>query len=250
MMCEYWVYRYDRGWNAINEEDGAGTLLYTSVYAPGAEVGERLAYAWGAIATAATFYAYHDQLGSTRAWRWSNKNLAGRDDFAPYGEPITTTTLAPIDYALHVQDPNTLLYHAAYREYAAGWARWTTRDPLGMVDGPNMYAYAKDGPIDRLDLMGLACVGTWKKPWWCPWCAPQWVCVPLPTGCADRAADKYEQRKKECGSQEVQIGEKECKTGTWELNLVIPIPDAANVGSCLYKAYQQYQADLIKCALG
>jgi RHS repeat-associated protein len=66
-----------------------------------------------------------------------------------------TTTLTPIDYALHVEDRNTLCYHAPYREYAAGWARWTTRDPLGMVDGPNEYAYVGDNPVCLLDTMGL-----------------------------------------------------------------------------------------------
>jgi len=150
------LYRYDQGWNAINEEDGANNLTATSVYAPGADVGERLAYAYGTIANGVIAYAYHDQLGSTRAWRWWNKNLIGKDDFAPYGEPITTTTLAPIDYALHVQDPNTLLYHAAYREYSAGWARWTARDPLGMVDGPNEYGYVKARTNNRVDKLGLS----------------------------------------------------------------------------------------------
>jgi len=40
-----------------------------------------------------------------RAWRWWNKNLIGRDDFGPYGEPYVKSTVTPIDYALHVQDP-------------------------------------------------------------------------------------------------------------------------------------------------
>ena len=149
------LYRYDRGWNAINEEDGAGNLTASSVYAPGAAVGERLAYAFGPLSTVVTAYAYHDQLGSTRAWRWWNKSLIGKDDFAPYGEQVASTGSVPIDYALHVQDPYTLMYHAAYREYAAGWARWTNRDPLGMVDGPNVYAYVGDGPIRNADPMGL-----------------------------------------------------------------------------------------------
>jgi len=149
------VYRYDRGWNAINEENAAGNLTATSVYAPGAAVGERLTYTWGALSNGLTAYAYHDQLGSTRAWRWQNKGLIGANDFGPYGEPYVKSTVVPIDYALHVQDPYTGNFHAPYREYSAGWARWTTRDPLGMVDGPNMYAYVKNGPTGGVDPLGL-----------------------------------------------------------------------------------------------
>jgi RHS repeat-associated protein len=151
------VFRYDRGWNAIDEEDGAGNLTATSVYAPGAAVGERLAWVSGTMLSGTWDYAYHDQLGSTRRWRSATKALLGADDFGPFGEPLATSTVAPIDYALHAQDPYTLMYHAAYREYAAGWARWTTRDPLGMVDGPNVYGYVGDAPISWTDLLGLCC---------------------------------------------------------------------------------------------
>ena len=81
--------------------------------------------------------------------------MTGRDDFGPYGEKIASYDLVPRDYALHVSDPNALLFHAPYRDYAAGWARWTTRDPLGMVDGPNEYSYVGDGPTLQQDALGL-----------------------------------------------------------------------------------------------
>jgi RHS repeat-associated protein len=149
------VYRYDRGWNAINEEDGAGNLTASSVYAPTSEVGERLAWVSGAMGSGTWNYAYHDQLGSTRRWRSATKALLGSNDCGPYGEKYTSYSGAPFDYALHVQDPYTLLYHAPYREYATGWARWTTRDPLNMVDGPNMYGYVGDSPLKGIDPLGL-----------------------------------------------------------------------------------------------
>ena len=36
-------------------------------------------------------------------------------------------------------------------------ARWTTVDPLGMVDGPNMYGYVMGDPINSLDIYGRQC---------------------------------------------------------------------------------------------
>ena len=79
------------GWLALQNDINAKvmrmgdkTMLdFFNVYAPGAEVGERLAYAFGAISGGALAYAYHDQLGSTRVWRWWNKGLTGRVDFGP-----------------------------------------------------------------------------------------------------------------------------------------------------------------------
>ena len=33
--------------------------------------------------------------------------------------------------------------------------RWTTPDPLGFVDGPNLYAYVHNNPLTHFDLYGL-----------------------------------------------------------------------------------------------
>ena len=41
--------------------------------------------------------------------------------------------------------------------YSPPTSRWLTRDPLGMVDGPNLYGYVGDSPIHRLDVGG----GSW-----------------------------------------------------------------------------------------
>ena len=183
--------------NAINEEDGTGALTASSVYAPTSDVGERLAYTYGALSNGLAAYAYHDQLGSTRAWRWFTKALPGRNEFAPYGEKISGYDSLPRDYALHVQDPYTLCYHAPYREYAAGWARWTTRDPLGMIDGPNMYEYVNSAPIGTVDALGLFTTRQCKEA--CDKMYPKkktgygaclQVCIAF-NGCACQGLEKY-----------------------------------------------------------
>jgi RHS repeat-associated protein len=53
------------------------------------------------------------------------------------------------------------LYFAPYRYYNPQLARWMSRDPLGMVDGPNVYAYVKGMPVAYTDPLGLALTG-WK----------------------------------------------------------------------------------------
>ncbi len=147
------VYRYDAGWNAINTEDNAGALQAASVYEPGQSVGQRLAYSYGSLGTGTVVYAYHDQLGSTRRWRL-NKSSLGANEYEPYGEAYAVSTLAPRDYALHEWDPAIAAYRAPYRNYSPAMARWMTRDPLGMVDGPNMYGYVGGRMIGAIDITG------------------------------------------------------------------------------------------------
>ncbi|MBW7865661.1 MAG: hypothetical protein H3C30_14770 [Candidatus Hydrogenedentes bacterium] len=186
------VYRYDAGWNAINTEDNAGGLLAASVYEPGQEVGQRLAYSYGSLGIGTVVYAYHDQLGSTRRWRL-NKSNWGANEYEPYGEAYAVSTLAPRDYALHEWDPAIAAYRAPYRNYSPTMARWMTRDPLGMVDGPNMYGYVGGRTINSLDMMGLKnhdvcekefdeCAATCKEPQGGPLHDPAgwarfWACI-------------------------------------------------------------------------
>ncbi|MBW7864417.1 MAG: RHS repeat-associated core domain-containing protein, partial [Candidatus Hydrogenedentes bacterium] len=62
----------------------------------------------------------------------------------------------PRDYALHEWDPAIAAYRAPYRNYSPAMARWMTRDPLGMVDGPNMYGYVGGNPVGSVDPKGMA----------------------------------------------------------------------------------------------
>jgi len=152
--ADTFTYRYDAGWNPVNMEYANGTLATTSVYAPGTAVGERLAYAYGDLATGTVMYACHDQLGSVRRWRTPSKGTWGANEFEPYGEAYAVSTLAPRDYALHEWDPALAVYRAPYRNYSPTMTRWTSRDPLGMVDGPNMYGYVKGRTISDYDPNG------------------------------------------------------------------------------------------------
>jgi len=47
------------------------------------------------------------------------------------------------------------LYYNRHRYYDARSGRFLTRDPLGYVDGLNLYAYAAHNPLDAVDPLGL-----------------------------------------------------------------------------------------------
>jgi RHS repeat-associated protein len=51
-------------------------------------------------------------------------------------------------------DPASGLYSFPYRMYSPELARWLPRDPLGMVDGPNVYGYVKASPCSYVDMDG------------------------------------------------------------------------------------------------
>jgi RHS repeat-associated protein len=58
-------------------------------------------------------------------------------------------------YTGHDWDATANLYFAPYRFYNPQLARWMSRDPLGMVDGPNVYAYVNGMPVGGIDPLGL-----------------------------------------------------------------------------------------------
>lgn len=72
------------------------------------------------------------------------------------------------------------MYFAPYRYLSPTTAGWISRDPLGMVDGPNAYSYGRSAPIVGADpdggawifvgvLAGIAFLGTivcsYKRCW-------------------------------------------------------------------------------------
>ena len=48
-------------------------------------------------------------------------------------------------------DWQTGVYYYRARSYDANLGRFLQRDPAGMVDGPNMYAYCGNDPVNRRD---------------------------------------------------------------------------------------------------
>lgn len=64
------------------------------------------------------------------------------------GLPLT------IGYTGHPWDRALGQYFAPFRYYNPATARWNMRDPLGFVDGPNVYAYVAGNPVMYSDPSG------------------------------------------------------------------------------------------------
>ncbi len=155
-------YRVDQGWGVVNEENSGGTLLSTYIHHPGRQIGTVLATSEGSTASSGTYaYYFQDAIGSTRGlWDEDGERL-GKYDYTPFGGKYGNTGEETTrKFTGHDWDGEARLYHTAYRQYSPDTGRWLTRDPLGMVDGPNVYAYVVNNPVALSDpLGGLAFAG-------------------------------------------------------------------------------------------
>lgn len=106
----------------------------------------------------ARYYAT-DHLGSTRSAWDASKSSVGAYEFTPYGGEYNHTGAASDSlagaYTGKPWDDTAQLFHFPYRQYSPDIARWTTRDPLGMDDGPNVFGYVKGNPTLFVDPFGL-----------------------------------------------------------------------------------------------
>jgi len=74
---------------------------------------------------------------------------------------ISGQALGAFGYATKETDSSGLVYFGA-RYYDPRIGRWITPDPSGMTDGPNLYAYCNNDPVNWVDLWGLEK----EKQWW------------------------------------------------------------------------------------
>ena len=127
--------------------DGALTRTY---------VGNLADIAGSNPATGTARYYIHDHLGSTRGVYDASKNSLGTFEFTPYGSPYHSNGPADITHLFtgHDLDPLTGNYYAPFRYLNPSAGRWMNQDPLGMINGTNMYGYVGASPIIRYDLLG------------------------------------------------------------------------------------------------
>jgi RHS repeat-associated protein len=150
-------YNWGLGWSVLNEESGTGSGTLQKTY-----VGGMAELAGSNPATGAYSYYMTDNLGSPRAVYDGSKALAAEFDFGQaYAENDTVGITHR--YTGHDWDATANLYFAPYRFYNPQLARWMSRDPLGMVDGPNEYAYVLGRPQSFADLSGLCAAAERSK---------------------------------------------------------------------------------------
>lgn len=106
--------------------------------------------------TPAVKYHLGDHLGSSNLVVDDAGSVINREEYTPYGE-TSFGSFARKRYRFtgkERDEESGLNYHGA--RYHAPWlGRWTSSDPAGIVDGPNLYSYVANNPLRLKDATGL-----------------------------------------------------------------------------------------------
>jgi len=114
-------------------------------------------------------YYHKNQLGSIVALSDATGNIIEQYRYDVFGKPyirdIATNTWKEFTSSLVGNDrlftgreynAEVNLYYYRARHYDATLGRFISRDPIGIKDDINLYAYVKNNPVNAVDPMGLA----------------------------------------------------------------------------------------------
>ncbi|MBK8251151.1 MAG: RHS repeat-associated core domain-containing protein [Polyangiaceae bacterium] len=107
-------------------------------------------------------YQYSNHLDSAHLECDESGLVISYEECHPYGTPAYRSAKSGVEvsekrfrYTGKERDDETgFQYHSA-RYYAPWLGRWTTADPAGMVDGPCLFGYCRENPVDLTDLNGM-----------------------------------------------------------------------------------------------
>ncbi len=103
------------------------------------------------------YYSYHrDALGSVTRITDANRNTVTTYRYDGWGRATTESGTLPNPFRFTGREKNscTSLYYYRAWTYDPDRGRFAGKDPAGMVDGPNLYAYAGGNPVGRTDPSG------------------------------------------------------------------------------------------------
>jgi RHS repeat-associated protein len=124
-----------------------------------------------ALAEGSTYFYTRDHLGSIRQVTDQDEAVVEHYRYAPYGVSTASAPGGPNNYRLanfrytgHFHHEKSSLHLAVYRAYDAELGEWLSEDPIEWVtgamaeilpDGPNIYGYVGNNPINLSDPSGL-----------------------------------------------------------------------------------------------
>ena len=152
---------YD-GAQVIADVTSGGALLRSYTWGPG--IDNLLALTVHTGATARTYYAIKDHLGSVHALVDASGNVVeqyrsdawGRTTvFDGVGHPLAQSAIGN-RYVWQGRETSgaTGLYYFRARWYDPVWGRWLSNDPIGISGGLNQYVFCANNPVNFTDPFG------------------------------------------------------------------------------------------------
>jgi RHS repeat-associated protein len=121
--------------------------------------------------SAENYYYSRDHLGSVREVTDTSGSVRARHAYDPYGRATKLAGDFEADFGFAgmfwSSEVNLSLTH--YRAYDPDLGRWLSRDPLDNAEteqGPNLYAYVSNDPVNQTDPLGLAVGEFWELEDW------------------------------------------------------------------------------------
>ncbi len=105
-------------------------------------------------------YQVSNHLGSCTLELDDQANVISYEEFTPFGSTSFEAVRNQVEdvkryrYLSKERDGENGLDYCGARYYASWLGRWTSADPKGMVDGPNLYEYVRGNPIRLRDPSG------------------------------------------------------------------------------------------------
>lgn len=101
-----------------------------------------------------TRYQFSNHLGTACLELDETAAVISYEEYYPYGSTsyqagvtVIEVSLKRYRYTGKERDEETGLYYHIVRYYAPWLGRWASCDPAGLVDGPNVYRYARNNPV-------------------------------------------------------------------------------------------------------
>jgi RHS repeat-associated protein len=108
-----------------------------------------------------TYYYHTDHLGSVRAVTNSTGTVVWNADYQAFGTQFGKNKVDPnfeeddVAFTGKEIDKDTGLYYFNARWYDSETGRFIQEDPVGDPNNPNLYSYAANNPLNRVDPSGL-----------------------------------------------------------------------------------------------
>jgi len=115
-------------------------------------------YGDGATKDGQGHFYHRDHLGSVRAVTGSDGTVKATYTYDSFGRRTVlngNSSDSDFGYTGHYIHQSSGLALAMYRAYDANIGRWTSRDPIGLAGGINLYVYVYNNPLRYTDPLGL-----------------------------------------------------------------------------------------------
>jgi len=107
-------------------------------------------------------YQVSNHLGSASLELDDAGEIVSYEEYYPYGTTSYQAVRRGVEanpkrfrYTGKERDEETGLYYHGARYYAPWLGRWTSADPVGLMDGTNIYHYVRNNPLRLVDWTGL-----------------------------------------------------------------------------------------------